>query len=756
MWVRARGRRREEDLVEAKRFLQTIGSDVSADFVKNRTILSFEEYLNLFFQEPRKQARNAAQYLRDAMDYFGTEPVGHPSGKVRRFKLFDAAGNEGGVRVAGQEEVQNALYRVVSNFVRAGRINKLILLHGPNGSAKSTIVDALKRGLEHYSRLPQGAVYRINWIFPSEKLVKGSIGFSDQLSSHGELATYAHLDIEHIDVRFSCEMKDHPLFLVPREQRRKLLEQSIEDTARDDFVIPDYLLEGELCHKCRRIYTALLGVNAGDYLKVARHVQVERFYISRRYLTGTVTVEPQMSVDAAYHQVTADRSQMNLPSALHNIAVFEPHGALVSGNRGLIEYSDLLKRPLEAFKYLLGTSETGEVPMEHFILQLDEVLIASSNEKHLAAFKELPDFPSFKGRTELIRVPYLRRYHVEREIYDAQITTTSVGKHVAPHATEVAAIWAVLTRLKKPIPDRYQGEMREVIDRLAPLEKMYLYAAGSPPDRLSLSQTKELKKHLADVYEESDSYPNYEGRSGASAREIKTALLNAAQDPSYRCLHPLAVFEELKALCKDKSVYDFLQQEVVDAYHDHEEFVHVTENEYLDRVDDEVRDSMGLVSEVRYRELFERYLLHVSHWVKGERLLNRITGAMERPDEARMSEMESIVMPKGEDSGEFRRGLIAQVGAHKLDNPDSEMDYARIFPDLFRRLRAHFFEERKRVLQKNKENILKYLSDDRGSLSSKEAAQVESTLKSMISKYGYCENCAKDALVFLMRKRYLD
>jgi predicted Ser/Thr protein kinase len=756
MWVRTRRRRREEDLVEAKRFLQTIGSEVSADFVKNRTILSFEEYLNFFLQEPRKQARNAAQYLRDAMDYFGTEPVGHPTGKIRRFKLFDAAGNEGGVRVAGQEEVQNALYRVISNFVRAGRVNKLILLHGPNGSAKSTIVDALKRGLEHYSRLPQGALYRINWIFPSEKLVKGLIGFSDRLSSHGELATYAHLDIEHIDVRFSCEMKDHPLFLVPREQRRKLVEQAIGDGSKDDFVISDYLLEGELCHKCRRIYSALLGVNGGDYLRVLRHIQVERFYISRRYLAGTVTVEPQMSVDAAYHQVTADRSQINLPPALHNVVVFEPHGALVSGNRGLIEYSDLLKRPLEAFKYLLGTSETGEVPMEHFILQLDEVLIASSNEKHLAAFKELPDFPSFKGRTELIRVPYLRRYQVEREIYDAQITSTSVGKHVAPHSTEIAAIWAVLTRLKKPIPDRYQGEMREVIDRLAPMEKMHLYDAGSAPDRLSLAQAKELKKHLADVYQESDSYPNYEGRSGASAREIKTALLNAAQNPNYRCLHPLAVLEELKALCKDKSVYDFLQQEVVDAYHDHEEFVHLTEEQYLDRVDDEVRDSMGLVSEIRYRELFERYLIHISHWVKVERILNRITGQMERPDEGRMSDMESIVMPKGEDSGEFRRGLIAHIGAHKLDNPEGELDYARIFPDLFRRLRGHFFDERKRVLQKNKENILKYLSEDRASLSAKEAAQVESSLKAMVSKYGYCENCAKDALVFLMRKRYVD
>jgi predicted Ser/Thr protein kinase len=744
--------------VEAKRLLQATGSDVLADFVKNRSILSFEEYLNLFLQEPRKQARNAAQYLRDALDYLGVDQVPHPSGKIRRFRLFDA-GTAGGIRVAGQEEVQNALYRVLSNFTRAGRINKLILLHGPNGSAKSTIVDGLKRGMEHYSRLPVGALYKINWVFPSEKLVKGSIGFSDQLAPHGELASYAHLDIEHIDVRVSCEMKDHPLFLVPREQRRKLLEQgakTTEGSAREDFVLSEYLFEGELCHKCRRIYTALLGVNGGDYLKVLRHVQVERFYISRRYQVGSVTVEPQMSVDAAYHQVTADRSQTNLPAALHNTVMYDPHGALVSANRGLIEYSDLLKRPLEAFKYLLGTSETGEVPMEHFILQLDEVLIASSNEKHLGAFKELPDFASFKGRIELIRVPYLRHYRTEREVYDAQITSVTVGKHVAPHATEVAAMWAVLTRLKKPIPDRYQGELREVIDHLTPIEKLHLYDEGAAPDRLNLSQAKDVKKHLVDVYEESDAYPNYEGRTGASAREIKTALLNAAQNPNYKCLNALAVLEELDALCKDKSIYEFLQQEVVDGYHDHEEFVRATENEYLDRVDDEVRESMGLISEQQYRELFERYLQHVSHWLKGERMLNRMTGDMERPDEGRMVEMESIVMPKGEDSGEFRRGLIAQIGAHKLDHPDVEMDYARIFPDLFRRLRGHFFEERKRLLRKNKENILKFLSDERASLSAKEATQVESTLKAMVSKYRYCESCAKDAIVFLMRKRYVD
>src|SRR5690606_9967974 len=155
----------------------------------------------------------------------------------------------------------------------------------------------------------------------------------------------------------------------------------------------------------------------------------------------------QLSVDAAYHQVAADRTQMNLPAALQSLVLFDPHGPLVNANHGIIEYSDLLKRPLEAYKYLLGFSETGELAFEHFLLQLNEVLIASTNEKHLAAFKELPDFASFKGRIELIRVPYLRRWRVEQEIYDTQITPEVVGKHIAPHVTEVAARWAVLTRL---------------------------------------------------------------------------------------------------------------------------------------------------------------------------------------------------------------------------------------------------------------------------------------------------------------------
>jgi serine protein kinase len=756
-------------LADVRRYLQGLGTEVKGAFVQDRMILAYDQYLDLFAQDPARHSRNAAQYLKDVFDHYGSEELATPVGKQRRFRLFDCSFAEGEGRVAGQEEVQASIYRVLSNFVRAGRVDKLILLHGPNGSAKSSLIDAIQSAMEAYSHKPEGALYRFSWIFPSEKLTRGggSIGFADKVPGQPpttEVDSYAHLEGDAIDARLGCEVKDHPLFLIPKAERRRLFEKHLgagalraEGAGNGEFSLSEYALNGDLCHKCRQIFGALLGAYQGDYLKVLRHVQVERFYASTRYQIGVATVEPQLSVDAGYRQVTADRSHGSLPAALQSLNLLEPSGPLVAGNRGIVAYSDLLKRPLEHFKYLLGMSESAQVSLEHFSLYLDCVLLASTNEKHLAAFKEAPDFTSFKGRIELVRVPYLRRRTIERQIYEQQISHSRLGRHVAPHALDAAGTWAVLTRLKKPIAERYGGELRELVDDLSPVEKLGLYDQGEVPDRLAMGQANELRQHAEEIFHESDSYPNYEGRAGASAREIKTAVGNAAQNPAYKCLTPQAVLEELAALCRDKSVYEFLQQEVVDGFHDHEEFVRAAEVGVLDSIDEEVRDSMGLISEGQYREIFERYVLHVSHWVKNEKIKNRVTGDYEPPDEARMVEMEGIVMPEDEDRGDFRRGLIAAVGAYRLDHPQGEaILYPQIFPDQFRRLRDHYFEEHKKVVRKNGENVIKVLADDKSGLSPKETQQVEKTIATMVERYKYCRDCVKDAVLFLLRKRYAD
>lgn len=752
--------------MDSLRYLQTVGARVRKSFAADRSLLSFQEWLEVYLERPRAQARDSARYVRDCFDFYGSEQVQRPGGAVRRFKLFDrpfdaAAGRaatsegEGGTPVFGHEEVQNAIYRVLTTFVRRGRVDKLILLHGPNGSAKSSLVAAILRALEDYSHREEGALYRFAWVFPSEELVKGSVGFGGGPSAGpGSAGSYAHLEGEAIDARIACESKDHPLLLLPRAEREQLLRDGVQPD--EEFPLPVSLLEGELCHRCRQIANALLQTYNGDLLQVLRHVQVERFFVARRYLSAAVTVEPQLSIDADYRQVTQDKSHAALPAALQNLTLFEPFGPLVSANRGVIEFSDLLKRPLDAYKYLLGTVETGVARLQHFLLHLDCVFLASSNEKHLSAFKEMPDFASFKGRIELVRVPYLRLWSEESKVYAHALQGGPLGRHVAPHAAETAALWAVLTRLKKPMSERYKGEPRKLVDALAPLEKLRLYDRGEVPPRLDSGRAKELKRLVAELWRESDVYPNYEGRWGASAREVKTVLGNAAQSADHKCLAVPAVLAELKALVQDKSTYEFLQQEVVDGYHDPERFIGLAEECWLDAIDDEVREACGLVSEQQYRELLERYLQHVVAWVRGEKLLNRVTGDFERPDEELLARIEGYVAAGGEDKRQFRGSLIAAIGAHKIDHPEAEIDPARIFPDLFKRLKDHFFEERKRTTQRTAKNVLRALSDERSQLLPKELSQVEQSLRVMREKFGYCDDCTKDALVALLARRYAE
>src|SRR5690606_26302941 len=243
---------------------------------------------------------------------------------------------------------------------------------------------------------------------------------------------------------------------------------------------PDWMLRGNLSHKSRQVFEALLANYGGSLKEVLRHVQVERYFISRRYRVGAVTLGPQLSIDAGERQITADRSLGSLPSSLQAITLFEAFGELIDAAGGVLEFSDLLKRPLDAFKYLQITAETGEVPLRSQNVQVNCVMVASGNELHLAAFREHPEFESFRGRLELIRAPYLLSWIDEQKIYDSQIAP-QVRRHVAPHATRMAAMFAVLTRMRKPKPDRYEGAVKDLVSELTAEEKLDLYSNGVAP-----------------------------------------------------------------------------------------------------------------------------------------------------------------------------------------------------------------------------------------------------------------------------------
>lgn len=740
--------------MDTKHLLDDIVIEGQRAFAEQAVLLSLDEYLPLVMAHPKRHLRNAAQYLVDVFDHYGSETLQRPWGEQRRFKLFDAAFDDGTGRVIGQEQVQQALYRLLKNDSRAGRIDRMIVLHGPNGSAKTSIIHAMTRAAEVYSHQPDGAMYSINWVFPSSKVQKGSIGFGSEKGG-GELGSYAHLDAKKIDARLVCEVKDHPLMLFTVEQRHNIVQQLIDEGKLDkDQSLPDVVMHGELCSKCRSIYDSLLASHNGDVAEVLRHVQVERFFLSRRYRRGIVSIEPQMSVDAYSRQVTADRSLASLPVELQNLSLAQSGGPLVDGNRGVIEYNDLLKRPIEAFKYLLSTTESSAVSLELTTVFLDAVLIASTNEKHLDAFKDYPDWPSFKGRMDLVPVPYLRSLKDEVRIYEDQIPRALHGRHIAPHALEVAARWAVMTRLEPPDESRYDDDIKKLVKELSPAEKLDLYDHSKAPDRLTSREVRDLRAQIAHIHDEQQDLREYEGRYGASVREVRSLFMNAAQNHNYHCLSPLAVLDELRALVRDTSVYDYLRRDVQRGYHNAETFVDQAEEAYLDSIDDEVRVSMGLVEEGGYEDLFARYVHHISAWVKKTKVEDPVSGESMDPDVNLMKKIESILLSKDESHEDFRHSIIGQIGAFALDNPDKQSAYGEIFPNHLRKIHADFFNQRREQVERAKEDFLRVVHGDTDNMDAKVLGHMREMLSTLRSRFGYCEHCAKDMVAYLMKKRY--
>src|SRR5690606_15478723 len=111
--------------------LDAISTRLEREFHTERRVLSLEQYLQLLAAEPARFCRDARQYLRDAFEHFGSRPVKRPWGELTSHKLFDLAflseDESRRANLIGQEQVQSEIYRVLCNFTREGRANKLIL-----------------------------------------------------------------------------------------------------------------------------------------------------------------------------------------------------------------------------------------------------------------------------------------------------------------------------------------------------------------------------------------------------------------------------------------------------------------------------------------------------------------------------------------------------------------------------------------------------------------------------------------------------
>jgi serine protein kinase len=570
---------------------------------------SFGEYLDIIRRNP-KVARSAYQRLYDMILSYGTEKYTRNRETIVHYKFFDDPFEDGRDAIYGLDK---ALFQLVQIFESAARRygteKRVLLLHGPVGSAKSTIVRLLKKGLEAFCKTDDGALYTLSW-----------------------------MDIPDQE-RMDCPMHEEPLQLVPLEFRSTVLAQLNADHPPEEHVV----IEGELCPACRFVYRRLMEQYKGDWTQVINHVRVRRLTLSEKDRVGIGTFQPKDEKNQDSTELTGDINYRKIAEygSDSDPRAFNFDGELNIANRGLVEFIEILKLDVAFLYDLLTASQEHKIKPKKFAqTDIDEVIIGHTNEPEYRKLLNNEYMEALRDRTAKIDIPYVSRHSDEVKIYERDFRDGRViGQHIAPHTIEMASLWAVLTRLEEP---KRAG--------LTLLQKLKLYDGKSIP-----GFTEDSVRELQDEAER-------EGMEGISPRYIQDKLSNAlVGDAIEGCLNPFIVMRELETGLKHHSLITSEEQRAR-----YRELLAVVREEYDETVKTEVQRAIT-ADEAAISRLCANYLDNVKAYTQHEKVRNRYTGEDEEPSERLMRSIEEKINIPESRKDDFRREIMNYIAALALD-----------------------------------------------------------------------------------------
>jgi len=594
-------------------------------------------------------ARSSHEYIWDMLRWHdrAAEPDTQDSAKGRELFRRELFG------------IDEALSRVADYFKAAaagsdvGR--RLLLLLGPPSGGKSTLAILLKRGLEEYSRTDEGALYGI----------KGS------------------------------PLRENPLNLIPASLRAEFRERyGIEVTGELSPWARDYV-EREF---------------EGDFVKVP----VERIFLSEASRIGIGTYAP-------HDPTTADIADLvgsvDLAKVAHIGDEGDPRawswsGAVYAASRGMLEMIEILKVKREFLYLLLTMTQEKNVKVSRFpLIHLDETIVAHTNLAEFHKFLQEKENEALLDRMVIIKVPYSLSYKDEARIYHKLVSGAPAFRnvHLDPHVLNLAAVFAILTRLA---PTEREG--------LDLTKKLRIYA-GEAVEGVSETEATKLKNESPD-----------EGMTGVSPRFVINAISNAITRNNAQSLTSMELLLALKDAIEHDARIDSKQKK---GWIDH--LVTARKDFYNRWVKEDVHRAMFASFEDEAQQLLEKYLDEVEASLDHREVTDPITGETRPADERFLRSVEEKI--KVSDSGKlsFRQEVVRKaMVAFKAGEKFKLASHAR----MREAIEQYLFEERRDVLRL----VTSTARPD------EEAKQKISVVQERLVKdYGYDEHSAKEALSYV-------
>jgi serine protein kinase len=592
---------------------------------------SFEEYLAIIKANP-KVTRTAFQRMYDMVLEHGTEEYIDNKKRIIKYRFFEHDNVGGKDSIYGLDIPLMRFINVLKAAAEGyGPEKRVLLLHGPVGSSKSTIVRLLKKGIEAYTKSPAGALYTHEWHLEEGKVMP-------------------------------CPMHEEPLRLIPMQWRQSV----IADVGLGDDKTKVHV-EGDLCPACRFTFNELLRTYGGDWGKVMGHIRIKRLVMSEKDRIGIGTFQPKDEKNQDSTELTGDINYRKIAEygSDSDPRAFNFDGEFNIANRGLIEFVEVLKLDVAFLYDLLGASQEHMIKPKKFAqTDIDEVIIGHTNEAEYKKLLANEYMEALRDRTIKIDIPYITKLSEEMKIYEKDFAQNKVpAVHVAPHTLETAAMWAVMTRLEEP---KKAG--------LTLLQKMKLYDGKMLPG-FTQDNVKELRKET-----------EREGMDGISPRYVQDKISNAIVSEAEGCLNPFMVLNELdKGLRSHGLITDEEKRK------HYGEIISVVKQEYEEIVKNEVQRAIS-ADEEAISNLAANYIDNVKAHTLKERVRNRYTGQDEAPDERLMRSIEEKIDIPESRKDDFRKEIMNFIGGLAVDGKEFRYDTN---DRLRRALEMKLFEDQK-------------------------------------------------------------
>lgn len=571
-------------------FLSTSPSDI-------RATNEFGWYLEEIYSDPLV-TRNAHQRLADMFEHYGKTYDESTQRYTYDIATTDPLGD--GRNTFYGTNIHTAIHEFV-NKVKSGARGlgperRILLLLGPVGSGKSHFDTRVREYFEDYTAQDAGRMYTFQWV-----------NLCDIID-----------DQDPSDNVVRSQMNQDPLVLLPQAQRQEVLDELNElhdkpyELTNTQTLDPesDFYME-ELLTYYQNDLSAVL----------SNHIEVVRLVADENKRQCVETFEPKDKKNQDETELTGDVNYAKI--AIYGESdprAFDYSGAFCNANRGVFSGEELLKLQKEfLYDFLHASQEKTIKPKNNPRIDIDQVIVGRTNMPEFLEKTGDEKMEAFNDRTKRVDYPYVLEYDEESRIYEKMLRNANIPEvHVEPHTLEMAGLFAVLSRLKKPDSDT-----------ISLLKKAKAYNGEAEHDDIDV---RKLSEEAED-----------EGLYGISARfvgdEIAEAIMHSLHTES-NSLSALTVFEHFENNLEN---HGSLDPDMVDQYYENLE---VVRKEYEERAIEDVRHALAYNSE-ELKLQGEKYLDNVMAYIDDDTLEDDLTGVDQEPDETFMRSVEvELEIPK--------------------------------------------------------------------------------------------------------------